>query len=236
MSEKPRRRPSAEQRGNRGAEIVRELERDIVRGALKPGDRLDERQLSERFGTSRTPIREAILQLATSGLVSTVPRRGAVVAAVTLSELLEMFETMAELESACARLAARRMQPAELAALERLHMACERHVMEQDPDAYYAANVSFHEAIYEGSRNGFLARQTRHLRNRLSPYRRLQLHRKGRMLSSNAEHAAMVEAIRAGDEDAAGAVMRQHVSVQGHGLNDLIALMPRSYLDERASA
>lgn len=223
-------------RPNRAVEVVRQLERDIVTGVLKPGDKLDERQLSERFGTSRTPVREALLQLTTSGLVSTVPRKGAVVAAVTVAELLEMFEVMSEMESLCARLAARRMLAPEVAALERLHKACEQHLHEGDPDAYYAANVTFHEAIYEGSRNAYLARQTRHVRNRLSPYRRLQLHRKGRLASSNNEHTGIVEAIKAGDEEAAASIMRSHVTVQGQALNDLIAILPRTYLDERASA
>ncbi len=223
-------------RPNRAAQIVRQMERDIVTGILRPGDRLDERQLSERFGTSRTPVREALLHLTSSGLVSTVPRKGAVVAAVTVAELLEMFEVMAEMESLCARLAARRMTAPDVAALEVLHKACEHPITEGDPDAYYLANVAFHEAIYAGSRNAYLERQTKQVRNRLSPYRRLQLHRKGRMTTSNTEHTAIVDAIKAGDEDGAAALMRGHVSVQGQALNDLIAILPRTYLDERAQA
>lgn len=223
-------------RPNRAAQIVRQMERDIVTGVLKPGDRLDERQLSDRFGTSRTPVREALLQLTSSGLVSTMPRKGAVVAAVTVAELLEMFEVMAEMESLCARLAARRMTPPDIAVLEVLHKACVPSITDGDPDAYYLANVAFHEAIYAGSRNAYLERQTKQVRNRLSPYRRLQLHRKGRMATSNTEHTAIVDAIKAGDEDGAAALMRGHVTVQGQALNDLIAILPRTYLDERAQA
>ncbi|WP_142846761.1 GntR family transcriptional regulator [Telmatospirillum sp. J64-1] len=226
----------SEDRPNRAAQVVRQLEHDIVTGALKPGDRLDERQLSERFGTSRTPVREALLQLMNSGLVSSIPRKGAVVAAVTVADLLEMFEVMAELESLCARLAARRMQPEEVAELERLHLACKRHLDAGDHDGYYLTNVAFHEAIYAGGRNSYLVRNTKQVRNRLSPYRRLQLYRKGRMASSNSEHDAIVAAIKAGDEDLAANIMRDHVTVQGQALNDLIAILPRTYLDERASA
>lgn len=221
--------------GNRAAQVVRALERDIVTGALRPGDRLDERKLGERFAISRTPVREALAQLASTGLVTTLPRRGAVVAAITVSELIEMFEVMAEMESLCARLAARRMLRDDVRRLQELHEECQRLVEAGDPDAYYAANIEFHEAIYAGSRNGYLARHTKQLRNRLSPYRRLQLHRQGRLVGSSGEHQRIVDAIRAGDENAASEEMRRHVTVQGQGLNDLLAILPRNYLEPRAS-
>ncbi len=82
------------------------IEDEIVDGALRPGDRLDECQLAARFGVSRTPIREALLQLAVTGLIEVKPRRGAVVSIPEPARLIEMFETMAELEAACGRLAA----------------------------------------------------------------------------------------------------------------------------------
>lgn len=214
-------------KGNRAAEVVRALEHEIITGVLKPGDRLDERQLSERFAVSRTPVREALVQLASSGLVTTWPRRGTVVATITVNELIEMFEVMAEMESLCARLAARRMLREDVARLERLYEDCRALLDNGDPDAYYTANVAFHEAIYTGSRNAYLERHTTTLRNRLSPYRRLQLHRQGRLAMSNEEHARIVDAIRTGDEERAAAEMRRHVSVQGQALNDFIALLPR---------
>lgn len=207
--------------------IVHALERDILTGVLNPGDRLDERGLSERFEVSRTPIREALRQLSAAGLISTQPRRGAVVASVTISELVEMFEMMAEMESFCARLCARRMLRTELQELEDRLADCRKAMSGNDPDQYYLANALFHEAIYRGARNSHLESHTLHLRNRLAPYRRLQLHRQGRMERSDAEHQAIVEAIRANDEDRAAAEMRHHVSAQGPGLNDMIAMLPR---------
>src|SRR2546422_2915617 len=108
---------------SRSQQLCEAIEEDIVYGRLTPGSRLDETQLGGRFGVSRTPIREALLQLASSGLVEIRPRRGTVVAEVGPQRLYEMFETMAELEAACARLASRSEEhTSELQS--RLHLVC----------------------------------------------------------------------------------------------------------------
>ena len=212
-------------RQNRATAVVRTLEQDILAGVLKPGDRLDERQLGLRFGLSRTPIREALVQLGAIGLAISGPRRGTVVAEVTLAELIEMFEVMVELEALCARLAARRMTPAQIARLEARHSAAQPLAEAGDHDGYYLANVQFHEALYAGARNAFLERQTLWLSRRLSPYRRLQLRRPGRLATSNREHAQIIDAVSRADPEAAARVMRQHVTVQGTGLVDLFAML-----------
>ena len=223
------------QNGKLATDLVQKLERDIVTGVLKPGDKLDERSLSERFGVSRTPVREALQTLAGSGLVATMPRRGTIVASITVAELIEMFEVMAELEAMCARLAARRMPRVDIDNLIALANECSALQEHADADAYYEANVRFHEAIYAGCRNSFLERQTKNVRNRLAPYRRLQLHRPGRVKKSNNEHADILSAISNGEADIAGKLMQQHVAVQGEALNDLLAIVPRGYLEPLAS-
>ncbi len=212
--------------GKRTLELVDALEQAIVTGALAPGARLDETTLAERYGVSRTPVREALNQLAASGLVELRPRRGAAVAAPDLKQLLEMFEVMAELEGLCGRLAARRMSNAERGVLRDAHRACERLVAAGDSDGYYAANVEFHEAIYTGCHNRFLAEQTRALRNRLAPYRRLQLRRVHRIDESFAEHAAVLAAIVAGDAAEADRLLQSHVTVQGGSFADFVANLP----------
>src|SRR4029453_2541526 len=96
----------------RRAEALRdEIEQDIVTGRLKPGERLDEQSLAARFAVSRTPIREALMQLASTGLVSLQPRRGAFVASLSFKDVIERFEVMAALEGMCGSLAARRITP-----------------------------------------------------------------------------------------------------------------------------
>ena len=94
----------------RRAEALRdEIEQDIVTGHFQPGERLDEQSLADRFGVSRTPIREALMQLASTGMVELHSRRGAFVASLGLKEIIERFEAMAALEGMCGALAARRI-------------------------------------------------------------------------------------------------------------------------------
>ena len=209
--------------GERVVELVATLEREIVTGALAPGERLDEATLAQRFGVSRTPVREALNQLASAGLIDVRTRRGAAVAAPDLKQLIEMFEVMAELEGMCGRLAARRMSTPEREALAAAHVACRACVEAGDADGYYAANLDYHEVIYAGCHNGFLAEQTRALRNRLSPYRRLQLRRVNRIGESFAEHAGVLGAIVDGDAEAADRLLQSHVTVQGGSFTDFVA-------------
>ncbi|WP_436638102.1 GntR family transcriptional regulator [Microbaculum sp. FT89] len=199
------------------------LEQDIATGALAPGTRLDETALAERFGVSRTPIREALLELAGSGLVEHRPRRGAVVARIGAGRLFEMFEVMAELEGMCGRLAARRITDRQRADLADAGKACAEAASGGDTDAYYYENEQFHYAIYAACGNGFLAEEARRLHRRLKPYRRLQLRVHDRMKTSLAEHEAIVEAILSGDPDRAEALLKAHVVVQGERFSDLVA-------------
>ena len=204
------------------------IEEDIVTGRAAPGERLDEAGLALRFGVSRTPVREALQGLAADGLVTLRPRRGAVVASPTVPELMALFEAMTELESACAGLAARRMDGVGHARLWDLWRACLPVVRAGDADAYYDANVRLHEAVYDGANNPVLAGDTRRLRNRLAPYRRLQLRSPRRLLASHEEHKALTAAIEAGDEALARARMRGHVAVQGDVFTDFLARLPHT--------
>ncbi|WP_336489492.1 GntR family transcriptional regulator [Methylobacterium nigriterrae] len=200
------------------------IEDEIVDGRLAIGSRLDEVQLAARFGVSRTPIREALIQLAMTGLVEAKPRKGAIVSAPEPQHLLAMFETMAEIEASCGRLAARRLVPEDEAALKEALAACAA-AEAGDTEAYYQENYVFHTVVYRACRNAFLCEQARQLHRRLAPFRRLQLRARQRLTQSLAEHAAIVEAIVAGDETRASDVLRAHVLVQGDRFSDLVANM-----------
>ncbi len=200
------------------------LEQEILLGRLDPGVHLDEASLGARFGVSRTPIREALGQLAASGLVEVRPRRGAFVAMASIRDLVEMFEVMAELEAMCARLAARRMDRTEHRELRAAHEDCRASAA--DADAYYYCNERFHGVIYDACGNRFLRRQTVQLRNRLKPYRRLQLHVPHRVDASLAEHERIVEAIVRGDEIRVDSEIKEHILVQGRRFSDLMAALP----------
>lgn len=208
----------------RTAETLREaLENDIAMGRFRPGERLDEVSLATRFAVSRTPIREALIELSATGLIEIRPRRGAFVVEIGVARLIEMFEVMAELEGMCGRLAARRMTAEDETLLVRAHEACITAAESADPDDYYHRNQAFHDAIYASCHNGFLAEQSRILHDRLKAYRRLQLRVRNRVQSSLAEHQAIVDAIRSGDSDTAEALLRTHILIQGERFNDFVA-------------
>lgn len=205
--------------------IRQALENAIVDGRFPPGAKLDPMALAREFACSRTPIREALQQLEASGLVRVAPKRGTFVSEWSVEELAERFEMMAELEAACARLAARRISEAELARLEAAHEACRREAEAGDVESYYAENSTFHTCIYEATHNQFLAGEAKRLHAVLQPYRRMQLQVRGRMVRSLDEHAAIVAAIRSGDDAAAAAAMRDHVIIQGDRFHDLVAVL-----------
>ncbi|MFD1625553.1 GntR family transcriptional regulator [Azospirillum griseum] len=221
----------SEPRQNRADQLRDLIEEDIASGRLAPGSRLEESALAERFNVSRTPVREALAQLASAGLVEMRPRQGAVVAVLSLDNIIEMFEVMADLEALCAELCARRMTPEEQARLQAAHERCGAVSDNGDVEAYYQANREFHDIIYIGSHNRHLEEMTRALRNRVSSYRRLQLRHPGRMRRSWAEHDAIVRAIIAGDPAAARDITKRHIAIQGDTFTDFLAALREARLD-----
>lgn len=213
-----------------GDNLRRMIEAEIVSGQLSPGSRLEESGLAQRFAVSRTPVREALAQLASTGLVEIRPHQGAVVAAMTVQRMMEMFEVMAHLEALCATLAARRATAEERERLIEAHNTCKQLAEEDDPDRYYSQNKLLHELIYAGSHNHFLEENTRAIRNRVSPYRRMSLRQPGRLATSWKEHDAVVAAIMDGDGKRAGAAMQAHVTVQADVFADLISALPPAYI------
>ena len=203
--------------------LRRSLESDIVGGALPPGARLDETQLAQRFGVSRTPVREALLQLSAGGLIEMRPRQGATVTKVSPKRLFEMFEVMSALEAQCARLAAQRMTAEERRTLQAAFDACREAANAGSADEYYDANQLFHEAIYRGSHNAFLEEQTLALRNRLAAYRRTQLSGGRRIPASLAEHGTVLAAILEDRDDDAADAMRAHVTIQADSFMELLS-------------
>lgn len=208
--------------------VFQGVEEQIAIGQLKDGEKLDEASLAERFQVSRTPVREALLQLVGSGLATQIPKRGCFVKSPSFREMIEMFEVMSELEGMCARLAARRISDEQLAVLKAANTGCEAAIQASDSDLYYHKNVEFHECIYTACGNSFLANETRSLRRRLQSFRRLQLRVRGRMPQSLAEHFEIIEAIENGDAEKADLISRQHVMIQGERFNDLLVHMEQS--------
>ena len=210
-------------RVNLSDRIREAVEAEIVSGQLFAGSRVDEQELMERFNVSRTPAREAIQQLTSAGLLTVVPRHGAVVATLSLGDYIAMLEMLTELEGLAARLSARRMPAVQRRALEESLLACEEAAARDDAVAYEKANRAFHETIYDGSLNDVLARQLRLMRLRMRHPQRSLFDRPNRIRNSLVEHQAILKAILAGDEDGADRAMALHINSGGNVYVDAVA-------------
>jgi DNA-binding GntR family transcriptional regulator len=199
------------------------IEKDIFTGKLRAGTPLDEEAIARRFDVSRTPVREAMMQLVQSGLIEKRPRQGAVVAKMDLRHMIQMFEVMSELEGICGKIAARRMSKDERVALKELHGQAETAMRAQDYEAYYALSRRFHLKIIEGTHNQPLIDTTNKLGLQLVPYRRFQLNYPGRPDANLRDHAAILKAILDGDSEEAYRQFIKHTTVQGDVLTDYIS-------------
>ena len=176
----------------------------IASGELKPGMAVDEQALSKRFDTSRTPVREALLQLAAEGFVSNSARGGVTVPRLTIARLRELLELLAELEAAAAKYATRRMTRAQLEGLRAVFAQSEVvGLRDKDPEGYEQANARFHDAIYEAACNESLVQQIRGIRLRCASYTHDRFEFPGRIEESVEEHRQLLQAIESGDPNRA---------------------------------
>lgn len=210
------------------------IESDIHNGSLLPGDALDEALLCERFNVSRTPVREALLQLSVQGLITIVPRSGIYVARLSLPELFAMYELLAELEGICAKFAALRMTRSEVATLRAAHDDAAHSRNSKDPAAYGAANARFHALIYEGCHNPFLKSQVELIRKRTQVYRQNVFENIARIARSHEEHERVVAAIEAGDAETAAQEMRNHIDGGGRDFAKFLAQTPAERFEPAA--
>jgi DNA-binding GntR family transcriptional regulator len=199
----------------RAEKLAEELAEAILTGDIPAGTRLDEHSLAQRFGVSRTPVREALKRLGGSSLVEVRPRRGAVVAGVHNLHMEEFFEALAEAEAVCARLAAIKMSAVERTRLDEFHLRCTEASMRVDKAAVPLTNRDLHEAIYAGAHNTFLADTVLNLRRKLAPFTRAQFGLSQRPSASTREHSAVMTAIRARDGAGAEDAMRRHIRSVG---------------------
>lgn len=192
-------------------EIVEQMADAIVAGQLRPGARLDEIGLAARFSVSRTPVREALGQLATMGLVERRPNRGAVVAELNAEHMAHLIEAMAELEAVCARLAAERMSGAERQALETAHLKAADWVRMGKSEPYAVYDTQFHAMVHAAARNPHLREMAGLARSRLAPFRTDLFAHPARLATSFEEHEMIVTAIMQADGARAETLMRNHI-------------------------
>ena len=178
-------------------------------GLYRPGDRLVESELAERFGVSRTPIREALQRLETQSLLAR-DGRSLIVASLDHNETSELYVVRAELEGLAARLAARHATDEEIRVLR--SMVSDDRSRVNDPAALARANRRFHRQVHLASHNRFLVQQLDLVHRSMALMATTSLAMDGRGEDALAEHAEIVAAIAAGDGESADAALRRHIS------------------------
>ena len=181
----------------------------IDTGTYRPGDRLVESELADRFGVSRTPIREALQRLETQSLL-TRDGRSLIVASLDHNQLAELYVVRGELEGLAARLAARHATSEEVRVLRDMLEA--DHALVGDPRALSRANRRFHKQIHLASHNRFLVQQLDLVYRSMALLASTSLEAEGRPTGTLEEHSVIVQAIEAGDGDGADKALRDHIS------------------------
>jgi DNA-binding GntR family transcriptional regulator len=197
------------------AERLRTL---IIEGQLAPGARLNERELSERLGVSRTPLREAFRMLAADGLLVQLPNRGAQVVTLSREDVGHAFEVMASLEGLAGELAAARVTDTDLADLEALQAAMEQAHARRDLPAYYRANRVIHERINVIAGNPVLTQTFRTLNARLHALRFRSNLVQAKWDQAVAEHRLMIDALAARDGERLRVLLVRHLRAKQHAV------------------
>ncbi|MEO1468184.1 MAG: GntR family transcriptional regulator [Pseudomonadota bacterium] len=197
-----------------GRTVVERLREMIVEGTLPPGAKLNERELCERFGVSRTPLREAISLLETEGLVALAPHRGASVTPVTLAELDEVFPVMQALEALTGERAARLATAEDIAGIAGLHQDMLAEYARRDRAAYFRLNEAIHDRLLDAAQNPTLAATTRSLASRIRRARFQANLTEARWAEAVAEHEEIMAALEARDAARLAAILPAHLAAK----------------------
>jgi DNA-binding GntR family transcriptional regulator len=190
------------------ADRLREL---ILSGELEPKSRVNELELCERFGTSRTPLREAIKILSSEGLLELLPNRGARVASLSAAEIDEMVQVVAGLEAVAAELACQRAEEDEIDAIAADTEAMAKAWLARDEQAYFTLNRAVHEGIIAAARNATLKTIYANLSSRIQRMRYTAHKTDEQWQRAMCEHEDMVRLLRARDAERLAALMKLHI-------------------------
>lgn len=195
-------------------ELVDRLHLLIVSGELAPGSKVPEKTLCDRFGVSRTPLREALKVMAAEGLVRLEPNRGAWVTLVTVDEVDEVFPVLGALEALAGELACRNFTDDEVAAIEALHQQMEQSYESRDLDAYFAINQQIHGAILAAARNDTLTASCQALAVRIQRARYLANMSDERWFTAVQEHKKILQFVVARDGAQLGQALLDHMDTK----------------------
>jgi len=207
-----RKRVTQLRRGSLHDELVGSLRDLIVEGELPPETRVPERELCVRFGVSRTPMREALKVLASEGLLTLLPNRGAQVVRLTMDDIDEMFPVMGALESLAGELACARITPEEIAEIRALHYQMVLHHARRELPEYFRLNQRIHERILEIAGNATLARMYGGLAGRVRRARYVANMSTARWAKAVEEHEAILKALDERDGARLGQILKMHLA------------------------
>ena len=202
--------------------VFNTLREAILRGELKPGERLMELQLASQLGVSRTPIREAIRMLEQEGLAVTMPRKGAEVAKMTLKGMEDVLEIRAALDELACQLACRRITEEQLMRLETAKKNFEVSLKSGVVKTIAEADMGFHDVIYEATENPKLVNMLNNLREQIYRYRVEYLKNVDNYPILIKEHEAIYQSLVNRNEDEATLSIREHVENQAIAVKDVI--------------
>lgn len=194
--------------------IFETLRKSIISGDIKPGERLMEVSLADQMGVSRTPVREAIRRLEAEGLVTMIPRKGTHVSELSVKDIMDVLEVRAVLDQLATALAAKRMQTAQIKALESIHKQYITNVEKENMEGAIRKDVEFHDVIYAASGNPRLVAVASSLREHV--YRFRVIYMKDNLIAENVlhEHEEILEALRNAQEDRAADLAEEHIKHQ----------------------
>jgi len=207
-------------------EKILETIRDaILKGSLKPGERVSEPELAERFGISRTPIREAFRQLESEGYLLVVPRKGAVVASLSERDIEEFYAIKIILEGFAAKMAAEKLTAKDIERLETINQRLAQLAKDGDVKTFFRVHNEFHEVFIKAAGNEKLYDMINQLVMKFKRLRLASLSQPGRMEISVEEHRNMIRAFREHDGDRADSLVRHAATI---GADVLIQSMVQS--------
>jgi len=191
--------------------VVENIRSFIVEGTFAPGSKLNEREICESLGISRTPLREALKVLSAEGLIDITPNRGATVSLMSEAEIWEMFELMSGLEALAGELACERITPVELAKIKALHyemLACRAA---DDLPGYYRCNQAIHDQISLAARNSLLRQTYLSFNRRLKALRFRSNLNPAKLDKAVQGHEDMIKALDLLDGKLLASILRQHL-------------------------
>ena len=192
-------------------EVYEFLKESITKGGLKPGQKLNEIDLGNHLGISRTPIREALMRLEHEGLVTMDPGKGAVVSAISKVDLGEIYPIVASLEGLAARIAAANMEPADTRKLKKLNDQMIKAARAGDAPAFMKLNSEFHQTFLDKCTNQRLSILVSSYKDTIYRFRIFSLNMPDRMHHSIEEHKRIIEAFERKDGEQAEQLLRHHV-------------------------